>query len=170
MACETLENIELGCERNSGGLHQIIVGDLDTIDVTVDPATWRVTAATASEPPIQIEVKRKTSNFIEDEQNDFVNGSVVVTTTVTAMIHRRDALKSRALNILGAGQRYLYMILKDGNGKFWYLEYAQKQSTGEGSGQERADGSKYSVVFVAEEDHLMYEIDPAVVAQLLAMS
>ena len=42
MACETLENIELGCERNSGGLHQIIVGDLDTIDVTADTATWRV--------------------------------------------------------------------------------------------------------------------------------
>jgi len=168
MACETLEGIELGCDRNSGGLHQIIVGDMTDVSTqTVNLATWIITAMTVATPPVEIAVKRKTSNYVEDEQNDFVNGSVVVTTTVTAMLHRRDADKSRKLNILGAGQRYLYVICLDANGKYWYFPNVQLQSVGEGSGQERADGSKYAVVLIGEDDQLAYEIDAAVVAGIL---
>lgn len=169
--CRILEEIELGCERNTGGLHLAYFGDMEDIDTIVESDTqWAVTTLTALEAPIQVEVKRKTSNYIEDEQNDFVNGSVVVTTTITLMIHRRNAEKSRALDILGRGQRYLYAILKDANDEYWYCPYVQLQSTGEGSGQERADGSKYSVVLVAENDHKMYTISSSIVAALLATS
>ena len=168
MACEILEGIELGCERNSGGIHQILVGDMTDISTqTANNATWIITAMTVANLPIEIEVKRKVSNYVEDEQNDFVNGSVVVTSTITTMLHRRDADKSRKLNLLGAGQRYLYVICKDANGLYWYFPNVQLQSVGEGSGQERADGSKYAVVFVGEDDQLAYEIDAAVVASLL---
>ena len=168
MACEILEGIELGCERNSGGIHQILVGDMTDISTqTANNATWIITAMTVANLPIEIEVKRKVSNYVEDEQNDFVNGSVVVTSTITTMLHRRDADKSRKLNLLGAGQRYLYVICKDANGLYWYFPNVQLQSVGGGSGQERADGSKYAVVFVGEDDQLAYEIDAAVVASLL---
>ena len=168
MACEVLEGIELGCDRNSGGIHQILVGDMTDISAqTANNATWIITAMTVATEPIEIEVKRKVSNYVEDEQNDFVNGSVVVTSTITTMLHRRDADKSRKLNLLGAGQRYLYVICKDANGKYWFFPNVQLQSVGEGSGQERADGSKYAVVFVGEDDQLAYEIDAAVVASLL---
>jgi hypothetical protein len=168
MPCEILEGIELGCDRNSGGIHQILVGDMTDISTqTTNNATWTITAMTVATEPIEIEVKRKVSNYVEDEQNDFVNGSVVVTSTITTMLHRRDADKSRKLNLLGAGQRYLYVICKDANGKYWFFPNVQLQSVGEGSGQERADGSKYAVVFVGEDDQLAYEIDAAVVASLL---
>lgn len=140
---------------------------VDITAQTVNNATWIVTAMTVANLPIAIEVKRKVSNYVEDEQNDFVNGSVVVTTTITTMLHRRDADKSRKLNLLGAGQRYLYVICLDANGKYWFFPNVQLQSVGEGSGQERADGSKYAVVFVGEDDQLAYEIDAAVVASLL---
>jgi len=168
MACEALEGIELGCERNSGGLHQIIVGDMaDIVTQVVDSVVYEINSMTVSSVPVEIAVKRKTSNYVEDEQNDFVNGSVVVTSTITAMLHRRDSEKSRKLNILGAGQRYLYVICKDANGLYWYFPNVQLQSIGEGSGQERADGSKYSVVLVGENDQLAYVIQPSVVASIL---
>lgn len=171
LRCRGLEEIELGCERNTGGLHAVYVGDMEDIDTIVEDETqWAVTTLTALSAPVSIEIKRKTSNYIEDEQNDFVNGSVVVTTTTTLMIHRRNAEKSRALDILGAGQRYLYEILLDANGVYWFVPYAQLQSTGEGSGQERADGSKYSAVLVAENDHKAYTISGSIVASLLATS
>jgi hypothetical protein len=169
MSCVALEEIALGCERNSGGIHQILVGDMsDIVSQVVNNPLWAIGDMTVSNPPIEIQVKRKTSNYVEDEQNDFVNGSVVVTTTITAMLHRRDADKSRKLNLLGAGQRYLYVVVLDANGRYWYFSNVQLQSVGEGSGQERADGSKYSVVFVGEDDHLAYEIESAVVADILA--
>jgi len=166
MSCITLESIALGCERNSGGLHQIIIGEMDAVTSQVVTAGV-ITAMVVGVPPIQIEVKRKTSNYVEDHQEDFVAGSSVVTATVTAMLHRRDADKSRKLNILSAGQRYLYGILKDANGLFWYFPYLQYKSTGEGSGQERADGSKYAVVLIAENEQLAYEVEASVVAGLL---
>ena len=169
--CRALESIELGCERNTGGLHLTHFGDMEDIDtLTESDTTWSVTAMTVLSAPETIEIKRKTSNYIEVEQNDFVNGSVVVTTTISLMIHRRNAEKSRALDVLGRGQRYLYAILLDANGTYWYVPYVQLQSTGEGSGQERADGSKYSVVLVAENDHKAYTISAAIVASLLATS
>jgi hypothetical protein len=171
MSCITLEDIVNDCARNSGGLANIYVGDMDAIITkTLDPATHTITTFTATEAPINLNIKRKTSNFVEDGAEDFVNGSSVVTTTITAMLHRRAAEKSRALNILTAGQRYLYIIVEDLNGKFWYFDFAQLQTTGEGSGQERADGSKYSVVFVAEASQLNPEIQASVVVSLLATS
>lgn len=171
MACITLEEIAADCERNSGGLHDALFGDMDDIlTLTESTTTWSVTAMTVADAPISLNIKRKTSNYVQDEQEDFVNGSVIVTTTVTLKLHRRAAMKSRALNILGSGQRYLYAYLKDANGKWWYIPYLQLQSVGGGSGQERADGSNYDIVLVAENDHLAYEVTDAIVAAALAVS
>ena len=171
MSCPSLEDILSGCERNTGGLHEIYVGLMDDISaITEAESTWSVTAMTVTTAPITIEVKRKTSNYSSDEQNDFVNGSNVVTTTVTANLHRRSADKSKALNILSSGQRYLYAYLLDANGVYWYVPYLQLQSNAGGSGQERADGSNYAVTLVAEDDHTPYVVDAAIVAAALAVS
>lgn len=171
MSCPALEDILNGCERNTGGLHEIHVGLMDDIaSITEVEASWEVTALNVTDAPISIEVKRKTSNFVSDEQNDFVNGSNVVTTTITANLHRRSAAKSKALNILSSGQRYLYAFLLDANGVWWYVPYLQLQSNTGGSGQERADGSNYTVTLVAEDDHTPYEIDASIVAAALAVS
>lgn len=171
MACATLEEIMNACERNSGGLHELYVGDLDDVTaITENTSTWKVTAATVDTAPVQIEIKRKTSNYTEEEAEDFVNGSSLVTTTVNIKHHRRSGLKSRALDIIGKGQRYLYALMKDANGVWWYRSHLQLQSVGGGSGTERADGSNYDAVLVAESDHLMYEIDESVALAMIAYS
>jgi hypothetical protein len=53
------------------------------------------------------------------------------------------------------------------NGKFWYFPFLQVSAYGEGSGVARADGSKYSVTLLAENETLAYEVDPAIIAGLL---
>lgn len=167
--CNALEEIEFGCLRNSGGLFELYLGDIEDIStLTEDEAAWEVTAMTVAVAPVKISIKRGTSNYTDEKAEDFVNGSTVATLTVNGMLHRRSAEKSRALNVLAAGQRYLYGFLKDANGVWWYADHLQLQSTGEGSGQARADGSKYSFVLMAENEHTMYEVDPAVVAAVIA--
>jgi hypothetical protein len=47
----------------------------------------------------------------------------------------------------------------DANGIYWYFPYLQVSATGEGSGTARADGSKYSVTLVAENEYLAYEVN-----------
>ena len=74
------------------------------------------------------------------------------------MLHRREATVSRALKILGEGQRDLAIIVLDANGIYWYFSNAQLTSLGEGSGTAKADGSKYSISFTAESEFLAKEM------------
>jgi len=166
MACQALEAILKSCDNNSGGIYGIWINQQDEI-ASITPtnpslgAGWDITAITLQAPPVLFEnyyIRRNTSNFTEDSTIDLVNGSSFVTSTINLMFHRREAAKSRALKILGAGQQYLAAVVLDANGKYWYFPYLQVSATGEGSGTARADGSKYSVTLIAENEYLAYEV------------
>ena len=174
MSCQALEAIAKSCDNNSGGIYGIWINQQDEIaSITpADPSAgtgWTITAITLQATPVLFEnfyVRRNTSNFTEESSIDLVNGSSYVTQTINLMFHRREADKSRAIKILGAGQQYLTAIVLDANGKFWYFPYMQVSATGEGSGTTRADGSKYSVTLVAENEYLAYEVDPSALAAI----
>lgn len=168
MSCSTLTAITKGCDNNIGGITAIYINDMDNItSTTEDTATWMIDAQAVSTPYEAFEFRRNTGNFTEDSAIDLANGSSFVTGTITLMFHRREASKSKAIKILGEGQRDLAVIVKDANGKYWYFPMAQLTATGEGSGTAKADGSKYSVTFVAENEFLAKEVDPTIIAGLL---
>ena len=65
----------------------------------------------------------------------------------------------------------LVIIILDGNGLYWLMgknEGSILTASGEGSGAAKADGSKYSLTFVAEDSEMMTEVDDTIVAALLA--
>jgi len=105
----------------------------------------------------QFTIKRNTSNFTEEAAIDLVNGSSFITQTINLMFHRREASKSYAIQILGEGQRDLFVVLKDANGLYWAFENMQLSAVGEGSGTAKADGSKYNVTFVGEAVEYAWE-------------
>lgn len=166
MSCQALEAILKSCDNNSGGIYGIWINQQDEIaSITpTDPsagAGWAITGITLQATPVLFEnfyIRRNTSNFTEDSTIDLVNGSSFVTQTINLVFHRREAAKSRAIKILGSGQQYLTAIVLDANGKYWYFPYLQVSATGEGSGTARADGSKYTVTLVAENEYLAYEV------------
>ena len=169
MSCTTLTAITKGCDNNIGGITAIYINDMDNItSTTIDSASYMVDAQVVSSNYEAFEFRRNTGNFTEETAVDFANGSSFVTATVTLMFHRREASKSKAIKILSEGQRDLALIVKDANGKYWYFPFAQLSATAEGSGTAKADGSKYSVTFIAENENLAYEVDPTIIAGLLA--
>lgn len=166
MACQALEAILKTCDNNSGGIYGIWINMQDEIaSITpTDPsagAGWEITAITLSGAILfeNFYIRRNTSNFTEESSIDLVNGSSFVTQTINLMFHRREADKSRSIKILGSGQQYLTAVVLDANGRYWYFPYLQVSATGEGSGTARADGSKYSVTLIAENEFLAYEVD-----------
>jgi len=168
MACTTLEDIIKGCDNNIGGITAIYVNDQDNItSVTENTTTWEVEAITQSARFQTFEFRRNVGNYTEDSAIDLLNGSSFVTAVINLMLHRREASVSRALKILGEGQRDLAIIVKDANDKYWYFPYAQLTTVGEGSGTAKADGSKYSVAFTAENPYLAKEVDSAIITSLL---
>jgi hypothetical protein len=169
MSCTTLTAITKGCDNNIGGITAIYINDMDNItSTTIDSASYMVDAQVVSSDYEAFEFRRNTGNFTEETAVDFANGSSFVTATITLMFHRREASKSKAIKILSEGQRDLAIIVKDANGKYWYFPFAQLSATAEGSGTAKADGSKYSVTFIAENENLAYEVDPTIIAGLLA--
>jgi hypothetical protein len=168
MSCTTLTAITKGCDNNIGGITAIYINDMDNItSTTIDSASYMVDAQVVSSNYEAFEFRRNTGNFTEETAVDFANGSSFVTATVTLMFHRREASKSKAIKILSEGQRDLAIIVKDANGKYWYFPFAQLSATAEGSGTAKADGSKYSVTFIAENENLAYEVDPTIIAGLI---
>ena len=141
--------------------------NITAITTDTTGTNWEVTAITHTAPYVALEFKRNTSNFTEDGTIDLVNGSSYVTQTINLMFHRRDQEKSRAIKVLAAGQQYLNAVIGDANGNYWYFPFLQVSAYGEGSGTVRADGSKYSVTLVAENETLAYAVDPAIVAGLV---
>jgi len=164
LTCQALEAIIKACDPNAGGLQGIAIiqqDDVDNVAVNIAaPGDWEVTGITTlgGATFTDYAIRRNTCNYTEDTANDLVNGSTVVTQTINLVFHRREAAKSRSINILGSGQQFLAAIVKDMNGIYWYFDFLQLTATGEGSGTARADGSKYTVTLVGEADHLAYQV------------
>ena len=168
MSCTTLTTITKGCDNNIGGITSILINDMENLGtLTIDTANWEVTSfGTLVDEFVALEFRRNTGSYTEELQNDFVNGSQFYLQTINLMFHRREAAKSKAIKILGEGQRDLALVVGDANGKYWYFPNAQLSAVTEGSGQAKADGSKYAVTFVAENEFLAYEVDSSLIAGL----
>ena len=164
--CQALEAILKSCDNNSGGIYGIWINQQDNIDTITptDPSAglgWDITGITlvALAPLFEnYYIRRNTSSFTEEAAIDLINGSSFVTSTISLMFQRREADKSRAIKILGSGQQYLTAIVLDANGKYWYFPYLQVTGVAEGSGTARADGSKYAVTLLGENEYLAYEV------------
>lgn len=170
MACNTITGIAKGCEgSNAGGIFEIMV--IDTTDVlskTVSGTSHTITAISASTDFVKFEFNRNVGNLVSSRKIDLLNGSNYYEVMTNMVLHRREASKSRSLQILGEGQRFLDLIVLDANGKYWYVNHAQLITQEGDSGTAFADGSKYTVGFKADMTNDPYEVSPSIIAALLA--
>jgi hypothetical protein len=167
MACTTLTSITKSCSNNQGGIFSVYINDTDNVIVTASASTHKIVSATASPKFTTFEFNRNVGSVTVEPTIDLINGSTFYEATLTLMFHRREAAKSRALQILAEGQRYLDIIFLDANGVYWYLDHAQLSGGTEETGTTRADGSKYTVTFIAQMDNRPYEIPFALVTPII---
>jgi hypothetical protein len=163
MSCEVLQTIEKPCDNNIGGIRKVWMCKQDNVGTLVFTGNWEISTLPLTIDTIAFAINRNTGNYTEETSQDLLTGSQLVTQTITLMFNRRDKAKSEAIHVLGSGQEYLAVFIEDANGLYWYFEDVQLTATGEGSGTQRNEGSKYSVTLVAESDHLAYEIDSTLI-------
>ena len=168
MACNTITTILKGCDSNIGGITSILINDQDNVTGPILTTDWVITDfGTLADQFIPFEFRRNTGMYTEEAAIDLVNGSSYVTQTITLIFHRREAAKSKSIKILGEGQRDLALVVGDANGKYWYFPNAQLTAVTEGSGTSKADGSKYSISFVAENENLAFEVAAAEIPNII---
>lgn len=172
MACNTtLTSIIKGCENNIGGLTNIYLAPIELIISSTETAGEITTID--MEIGSQFEeytFNKNSASYVEEAGIDLTAGSTFYTTTLTLTIPRREVAKRQSLALVSAGQRDLAIIMRDGNGLYWYMgvaEGANLTALGEGSGAAKADGSKYALTFLAEEAEAMPEVDSTIIPALL---
>lgn len=175
--CGCLDEILRDCDGSVGGLRTIYAIPFESATLTYGTGTasgyvtglsiGAVNGLTCSF--VEVQVNKDSSSYTEEGNIDLVNGTTLYTVTLSAMIGRRDVAKRNAIMMLAAGQQELLLVLKDNNGLYWLMgsgNGANLTGVGEGSGQAKADNSKYSLTFTSEENEMMYELDPALVITL----
>ena len=170
MACSVLQNILKGCEpSNAGGIFNVYINDSSNVTYfSASASTHNVIGLTASPDFVTFEFNRNVGNALTSPKIDLINGSTYYENTITVVLARREASKSRALQVLGEGQRFLDMIVKDANGVNWYYQNMQLTGGDEDSGTAFADGSKYTVTFVGQATNRPYAVSQALVDGVIA--
>jgi len=173
MACNTsLTSILKSCDNNTGGVVKFYIAPSEFVtSTTVSAGTVTAISMSGNSKFVEYQFNKNTANYVEEAAISLENGSTFFTTTVTLSIPRREVAKRNSIALVAAGQRDLKIILKDGNGLYWYVGYANSANLtalGEGSGTAKGDGSKYTLTFVAEEPELMYEVKSSIISALIA--
>lgn len=170
MACTSLETILKSCTNGVGGIYTAYIFDMDDVDtVTEDASTWMITALTLANltPALSFEFKRNTSEYLDEAQIDLVAGTTFYKKTVNLVFHKREAIKSKSIKILGEGQRYLGAVVGDAMGQFWYFPYLQLMTDTGGSGKAKADGPNYNISLVGEDLYPAKGVSAILAASLL---
>lgn len=168
MACTTINSMLKSCGGNNiGGIYEVYIHDTDAVGGTgINVSAHTISAMTSTTDFSIFQFNRNIGNFTVEPSIDLINGSTFYTATITLQFNRREGSKSRALTILGEGQRYLSIIVKSADGTYTYFDYMQLNGGAEESGTVKADGSKYTVTFVGELETRPYFIDSSVVTTL----
>jgi len=170
MACSENTGLPYVCDSESGlgGIRRIIIGDMNDITITPAPSTWIATAEMAvGTQAFEYSVLRGNASHVTSPNVDVVAGSTYFTHTMTIPFVKREANKSKAVKILGEGQRYLFCVYKDENEIWWIVEDLQLTGGDETSGVAKADNSKYEVILTGETRQRAYTIAEADALALL---
>ena len=155
MACSlnTLAGIAGSCEASMGGIIEVYINHFDQIDeVTV-----------TSDKISAIALKSSGEKF---HKYNFKRNTGSLTSTFT--IAKQDTTKRIEISALALDD--LVVIVKDANGKFWYLGYdepVQASAAAAQTGTARTDGNNYTITLQDTSVKLPYEVDAAAIASLL---
>ena len=96
MSCEALQSIAKPCANNTGGIKTVWICQQENV-TTATPA-WEITSLVLTDPANVYAINRNTGNYTEETAQDLLNGSTLVTQTITLMFNRRDKDKSEKFN------------------------------------------------------------------------
>lgn len=170
MACnQTLSGIVRDCAPSMGGIIEALAAnreDITAVTVSSDMITAITMASSAKFK--KYELTRNTGSLTSSYQINKENGTKYVQSDLVLPFNRMETAKR--VEIKALAENDLVLIVKDANGKYWYLGYDEPvtASAGEGlTGTARADRNGYGVTLQDNSKDLPYEVDPDIIAGLL---
>ena len=174
MACTTavLSGLTLDCETSKGGIQKVWIANFDqtvadavaAVAATADSIAY--SAITASSVTwYAYEFKRGTGSMTSTLNVDDANGVNYVSTDLLLQFGRMEARKRAEMKALSLNETMA--LVKDMNGKVWFIGYSAPviASTGSGqTGQAITDGNFYQITLQANDDSYPVEVTGGVPA------
>lgn len=169
MPCtQTLSGLAKDCSANMGGIVEAYIANFD--DVTAVTITDNMISAIslASSAKFKKYAFPKNTGSLTSTYTIDDSGAKFVATDLLLQFNRMQTRVRVELTALALGD--LAVIVKDANGKYWYLgqEEPVNASASDGqTGQSRSDANRYTITLHSESLEMPYEVDPTIVDALV---
>lgn len=171
MACnQTLTAILKDCSPSMGGIIEAMFANKEDVqEVTLADDMVNAITMETGKKFVKFQFARNTGSMSSNYTIDPTTGVKFVTTDLVLVFNRMETSKRVAIKALM--QNDLVAIVKDANGKYWYLGYdeALNATAGDGlTGTARADRNGYSATLQDNSHEMPYEVNPEIIAALIA--
>lgn len=172
MSCsQVLNGIAADCQTNVGGIREVYIanyGDVTTVEV--DEVSNMIDTITMADTKKfkKYAFKKNTSSMTSTLNVDPANGVNFVQTDLTVVFAKQETVKRMEIAKLSLGE--LRVIVKDANGKYWFLgqeEFVSATSGSAETGTNRQDGNKYQIVLTDYSSSYPYEVDPTIISGIV---
>lgn len=171
MACnQTLVALLKDCSPSMGGILEAYFANKEDVqEVTLAEDMINAITMADTKKFVKFQFAKNTGSMSSTYTIDPTTGVRYVTTDLVLVFNRMETAKRVAITALA--QNDLVAIVKDANNKYWFLGYneAVTATTGDGlTGTARGDRNGYSVTLQDNSYEMPYEVDPGIVAALVA--
>ena len=173
MSCSQLLNgIAADCQTNVGGVREVYIANYSDVSaIEVDEVSNMIKTITMADSAKfkKYAFKKNTSSMTSTLNVDPANGINFVQTDLSLVFAKQETVKRMEIAKLSLGE--LRVIVLDANGKYWFLGQEEFVSATAGTaetGTNRSDGNKYSITLTDYSASYPYEVDPTIVAELIA--
>jgi hypothetical protein len=168
MACALTQGYTLDCRDSLGGITEVYFMAFQDVASTTE-ASGVITALTkdTGKKFYKYELTKGTSVLTENINSNVQNGTLYYTPELTIILNKLQANTRNEILLLA--KNLLVAVVKDNNGKYWYLGKTRGIDLTAGSatsGTADADRSGYTLTFAGSEPSLAPEVNSSVAADL----
>lgn len=170
MPCiQTLSGLTRDCSANMGGIVEALIANFD--DVTSATITDNQVSAIAMASSAKFKrytFPKNTGSLTSTYNLDPASGVRYVTSELLLQFNRMETQKRVEITALALGD--LAVIVKDANGKYWYLGKDEPVNASASDGQTgtaRGDANRYTITLQDESLQMPYEVDPTIIDALI---
>ena len=170
MSCiQTLSGLAKDCAGNMGGIVEVLIANFDDVsEVTI--TTDKVSAITmaSSAKFKKYNFAKNTGSLTSTYNIDQASGVKYVTSDLLLQFNRMETTKRVEITALSLGD--LAVIVKDANGKYWYLGKDEPVNASAGDGQTgtaRGDANRYTITLQDESLEMPYEVDETIISSIV---
>ena len=170
MPCtQVLSGLTKDCSANMGGIVEVLIANFDDVTaVTITDGVVSAITMASSAYFHRYSFAKNTGSLTSTYNIDPASGVKYVTSDLVLQFNRMDTGKRIEISALALGD--LAVIVKDANGRYWYLgkdEPVNASAADGATGTARGDANRYAITLQDESLEMPYEVSKTVIANVV---